>query len=59
MANTERASTVSLDVSRGTEGGQGREGGRLRNIGRMWAATGRCMAIKMQPVSLELIWKLC
>lgn len=26
MANTERASTDSLDVSRGTEGGQGRAG---------------------------------
>lgn len=23
----------------------------------MWAATGRCMAIRMQPVSLKLIWK--
>lgn len=62
MANTERASTDSLDVSRGTEGGQGRAGqgaGSGIESGRMWAATGRCMAIKMQPVSLELIWKLC
>lgn len=60
MANTESASTVSLDVSRGTEGGRAGQGaGSGIESGRMWAATGRCIAIKMQPVSLELIWKLC
>lgn len=30
MANTERASTVSLDVSRGTEGGAGQARGQAQ-----------------------------
>lgn len=35
MANTERASTVSLDVSRGTEGGQGAGSGIEGECGQL------------------------